>query len=232
MPDHGEIPMPGGWLVSTMWTPVCGQGWADTAACFIGMWSAMMVVMMLPSIAPVLWRARQAWRDRGQRCAGALVAMMAAGYFGVCVATGAGIFVLVAALVEAAMQFPALARAAPVWFAAVVLLAGGYQFTAAKSRELAGCRPTTCDVPQGTSTWRCLAALRHGMRLGGRCTRACAGLTAILLVVGVMDWRAMAVVGAAITAERLAPQGERVAWVVGALSLVAGVYLMTHALWS
>jgi hypothetical protein len=34
---------------------------------------------------------------------------------------------------------------------------------------------------------------------------------AILLVIGVMDLRAMAVVAAAITVERLAPAGERVA---------------------
>ena len=38
---------------------------------------------------------------------------------------------------------------------------------------------------------------------------------AILLAVGVMDLRAMAVVTAAITVERLAPAGERVARVIG-----------------
>jgi predicted metal-binding membrane protein len=67
--------------------------------------------------------------------------------------------------------------------------------------------------------------------LGLQCGRACAGLAAILLVVGVMDLRAMAVVTAAITAERLAPAGERVAWAVGAVSLLAGVYLMGQAVW-
>ena len=51
-------------------------------------------------------------------------------------------------------------------------------------------------------------------RLGGtvcglHCTYCCAGLTVILLVIGVMDLRAMAVVTAAITAERLAPAGEQ-----------------------
>jgi hypothetical protein len=46
-------------------------------------------------------------------------------------------------------------------------------------------------------------------RLGLHCCRCCAGLIAILLVIGVMDLRAMAVVGAAITVERIAPAGER-----------------------
>ena len=45
------------------------------------------------------------------------------------------------------------------------------------------------------------AAWRHGVRLGLHCSYCCAGLTANLLVVGVMDLRAMAVTGAAITLE-------------------------------
>jgi hypothetical protein len=46
-----------------------------------------------------------------------------------------------------------------------------------------------------------------------------------------MDLRAMAAVTAAVTAERLAPEALRVAWAVGALSILAGVYLMGRAAW-
>ena len=66
---------------------------------------------------------------------------------------------------------------------------------------------------------------------GVQCCRTCAGLTAILLVIGVMDLRAMVVVAVAITAERLAPQGQRVAWAIGAVSIVLGVYLMGRGAW-
>jgi predicted metal-binding membrane protein len=45
---------------------------------------------------------------------------------------------------------------------------------------------------------------------------------AILLVVGVMDLRAMAVVTAAISAERLATESARVARIIGVGGLVAG----------
>jgi hypothetical protein len=41
--------------------------------------------------------------------------------------------------------------------------------------------------------------LQHGLRLGLHCGACCAGLTAILLVIGVVDLRVMAVVTAAIT---------------------------------
>jgi predicted metal-binding membrane protein len=52
---------------------------------------------------------------------------------------------------------------------------------------------------------------------------------ALLLVIGVMDLRAMAVVTAAINAERLAPAGERVARAIGAVVVVAGLCLIVRA---
>jgi len=51
----------------------------------------------------------------------------------------------------------------------------------------------------------------------------------ILLVIGIMDLRAMAVVTAAITIERLAPGGERVARAIGAVCAGAGVVLLARA---
>jgi predicted metal-binding membrane protein len=72
-------------------------------------------------------------------------------------------------------------------------------------------------------------AWRHGLRLGVHCSHCCAGLTMILLVVGVMDLRAMALVGAAVTAERLAPAGERVARVIGVVVIGAGMLLIARA---
>jgi predicted metal-binding membrane protein len=52
---------------------------------------------------------------------------------------------------------------------------------------------------------------------------------AILLVAGVMDLRAMAVVTAAMTIERLAPAGERFAQAIGAVVIGSGVFLIAEA---
>jgi len=52
---------------------------------------------------------------------------------------------------------------------------------------------------------------------------------AILLVIGVMDLRAMAAATAAITVERLAPAGEHVARAVGAVVIGAGLFLIARA---
>jgi predicted metal-binding membrane protein len=72
------------------------------------------------------------------------------------------------------------------------------------------------------TAWRC------GLRLGLHCSSCCATLTAILLVVGVMDLRVMAFVTAATTFERLAPAGERVARAIGALVVASGMWLIAQ----
>jgi predicted metal-binding membrane protein len=125
------------------------------------------------------------------------------------------------------MQQPALARAVPIAVGGIVLIAGSLQFTAWKSRHLACCREVPgrgCTLPADAAT-----AWRHGLRLGLHCSQCCAGLTVILLVIGVMDLRTMAVVAAAITVERLSPAGELVARAVGAVVVGAGLFLIVRA---
>jgi predicted metal-binding membrane protein len=227
MQRMGEMPMPGGWTMSMAWMPMPGRTWLDAAASFVGMWIAMMVAMMLPSLVPMLRRYRHAaGRTRDPRL-GALTALVAAGYFVVWTLVGMAAFPFGVAVTAAAMRHPALARAVPVAVGVVVLLAGAFQLTAWKARHLACCREAPGrgrTLPADAAT-----AWRHGLRLGIECARCCAGLMAILLVVGVMDLGAMALVAAAITAERLAPSGERVARAVGAVAVLAGVVLIARA---
>src|SRR6185295_3359080 len=115
---------------------------------------------------------------------------------------------------------PELARAVPIAVGVVVLIAGSFQLTAWKARHLACCR----EIPGRGHTLAADAgtAWRHGLRLGLHCSYCCAGLMVILLVIGVMDLRTMAVVGAAIIVERLAPAGERVARATGVVVVGAG----------
>src|SRR5262245_17521273 len=72
-------------------------------------------------------------------------------------------------------------------------------------------------------------AWRHGLRLGLHCSYCCSGLMAILLVAGVMDLLAMAIMTVAITVERLAPAGERVARAIGVVIVGAGLFLISQA---
>jgi predicted metal-binding membrane protein len=149
------------------------------------------------------------------------------GYFFVWAVIGMAAFPLGVALAAIEMEQPMLARAVPIVAGVVVLVAGVLQFTAWKAHHLACCREGPGhgrSLPGDAAT-----AWRHGLRLGLHCSYCSAGLTAVLLVTGVMDLRAMVVVTAAITAERLAPAGERVARAIGTVVNAAGLFLIVRA---
>jgi predicted metal-binding membrane protein len=227
MSAMGGMAMPGGWTLSMAWMRMPGQTWPGAAASFLGMWLVMMVAMMLPALVPMLWRYRQAVGGNGVTCLGWLTALAGAGYFFVWTALGMAAFALGVALGAMEMQLPALARAVPTAAGAVVLLAGALQFTGWKAQRLACCRamPGCGRRPPANA----VTAWRHGLRLGFHCAACCAGPTAILFAIGVMDLRAMAAVTAAITVERLAPAGERLARATGALAVGAGLILIARA---
>jgi predicted metal-binding membrane protein len=226
MPMDG-VPMPGGWTLSGAWMPMCGRTWFRAAASFVLMWAVMMAAMMLPSLLPMLWQYRQATGSAGGRRLGGLTVVVGASYFGVWAAISVVLFPLGAALVAAELQQPALARAVPMAAAAVVLIAGALQFSVWKARQLACCREMPAharSLPANAGT-----ALQHGLRLGFECATSCANWMAILLVVGVMDLRAMALVTAAITAERLAPRADRVAQALGVAAVAEGLLSIAQA---
>lgn len=223
MPALCGLRMPGGWILSTAWLRLPGQSWAGAAAAFLGMWAPMMGAMMLPALAPMLWRYRQAAAAPARR--NRLTALAAAAYWLVWTAWGVVVFAPGAALAQAALRWPALARAMPLLAGAVVLAAGALQFSRWKARRLACCRGMAGHGPAAGAA----GAWRHGLQLGLHCSACCAGPTAVLLALGVMDLRAMAVVTAAIAAERLAPGGERVARAVGVVAVAAGLALLARA---
>jgi predicted metal-binding membrane protein len=223
----GGMPMPGGWTMSMAWMRMPGHTWPGAAASFLGMWVVMMVAMMLPSLVSMLWRYRQAVGRTGETRLGGLTALVGVGYFSVWAVFGTAAFPLGVVLATIEMQQPAVARAVPIAVGVVVLLAGAFQFTAWKAHHLLCCREAPGrgrTLPADAAT-----AWRHGLRLGLHCSSSSAGLTAILLVIGVMDLRVMAAVTAAITLERLAPAGERVAQAMGAVVIGAGLFLIARA---
>jgi predicted metal-binding membrane protein len=216
------------------------------------MWIVMMVAMMLPPLVPMLWRYRAAvTRGAGTRL-GLLTAMVGMGYFGVWTLGGIVAIPLGFALAEAEMQHPALSRADPIASGVSVMMAVAGQDTARKAHHLACCREwpafdrehppelrrdlavAAASRGGGPERGRTLpadagTAWRHGMRLGLHCSCCSAGLTTTLLVMGGMDLRVMATVTTAITAERLAPAGERVARGIGVIVICAGVLLLARA---
>jgi predicted metal-binding membrane protein len=220
------MPMPGGWVMSMAWMRMPGQTWLGAGTSFLGMWIVMMVAMMLPSLVPMLRRYRRAV-GAGAAPLGRLSVLVGAGYFAVWSALGLAVFPIGIALAQAEMRWPALARVVPIAAGLIVLAAGWLQLTGWKARQLACCRAEPgCGggVPAELGS-----AWRHGLRLGLRCVRCCANLTAILLAMGVMDLWAMAVVATAISVERIAPAGRHVARATGAVAVVIGAVMLARA---
>jgi predicted metal-binding membrane protein len=219
MASKGGLPMPGGWTMSMAWARMCGQTWSGAAAAFVGMWTVMTMAMMLPVLLPVLWRWN--WPLRFAVLAGA-------GYFAVWIAAGVALYLAGAGLAALLLRSPLLARTVPITGGLILLMAGRFQLSGMKARYLACCRiASTRDIAAKGGV---RAALDRGVRLGLHCCGCCAGFTAALLAVGVMDLRTMALASAAIAAERFARDGERVARIAGCVTLAFGIVLIGRAI--
>jgi predicted metal-binding membrane protein len=199
------MPMPGGWSMSMTWMRTPAQTWLAGAASFMGMWTVMMAAMMLPSLVPTLLRYREALAAAGERRLGRFAAIAGAGYFFVWTAAGAALYPTGVALAQATMRQAALSRAVPLASAVIVVMAIALQFSRWKAERLACCR----DAPARVLPAVVHGAWRQGVRLGLDCLACCANLMTILVLSGMMDLAAMAIVTAAITIER-SPKGSRV----------------------
>jgi predicted metal-binding membrane protein len=218
MAAMGEMPMPGGWTMSHMWMRMPGQSWLGAMASFVAMWVVMMVAMMLPSLAPALWRHHRHSR---------LTALVAAGYFTTWAVVGMAVFTLGVVFADLAMRQPDLARAVPIAIGAIVLLAGFFERTGWKARQLALCRDVGHNGPApGAGVG---AVWKHGLCLGVHCIQSCAGVTAVALVLGVMDLRVMAATATVVAVERLMQDGARAARAIGTVVAATGLSLIVSA---
>lgn len=194
----GAIPMPGGWSLSTVWLPVCGQSWLGAWLHFVAMWVVMMVPMMLPALAPHLWRYHAALARSGLAWRHALSKSMAAasGWGVVWVMAGAMLYPASAAVCQMLLQAPRVAALAPM----ASLAAGGM----GAWWHLATWRARCQELERtGQAGIKAHAAWRHGVALGTHCVRTCAGLMVALLASGMMDWRVCAAGTVLVLGERL-----------------------------
>lgn len=217
-----------------IWMRMPGQTWSEVATGFLGMWSVMMVAMMMPCLIPMLWRYRTLIRSAsgaGFRVSSArlhvLTAQVAMGYFGVYLLLGLFVLGVGIAVAEVTRLEPSVASWVPTAGGVVILLAGAHQFTGAKLDQLRHCRDALpIQQPYSHSG----AGLRHGLHIGRLCLRCCAGLMMILLVAGMMNLCWMALITAAITLERFGRIGEYVARASGVIAIAVGIALISRAI--
>ncbi|HSW17480.1 MAG TPA: DUF2182 domain-containing protein [Ramlibacter sp.] len=212
------------WMVVDMSHPLAqlimpaSSDWsAATTVAVVALWAVMMAAMMLPAALPMILAFADLSRrggdsHRGAAFAGAYLAIWT-------------VFSLAAAAAQWGLQAmgwvnPMVVSHSAFLSAALLLIAGIYQFSPLKRACLARCR-----TPMGflIGEWR--AGLRGaavmGLRHGLLCLGCCWALMLLLFVGGAMNLAWIAALSLAIAIEKLAPGGQRIAMMLGAGLIVA-----------
>ena len=188
-------------------------------AAIFGMWSVMMAAMMLPSALPMLLafvrlHGQQAQAGRGRA--------FVAGY----VAVWIGFSALATAL-QWGLQWlewvdPMVASTSRGLNAALLLIAGAYQFSPLKRMCLAKCRTPLAFL---LGEWRphLAGAWTMGLRHGVLCMGCCWALMALLFVGGAMNIAWVAALAVAVAIEKIAPGGQRISTLLGLALIAAGL---------
>jgi predicted metal-binding membrane protein len=188
---------------------------------FLGLWLAMVIAMMLPSVAPVavLW-ARLIGSVAETPVRVARMSAFLSGYLLAWVSFGAIAFAALAGTSRVLAASPTAAR----WLGvAIVAGAGAYQLTPWKDRCLRMCRSPIGALVHYIHFRGHIRDLRVGIHHGATCVGCCCGLMIVLVAVGVMDIPAMAAIALVVFAEKLWHHGRSVGLVVGLLLAATGV---------
>lgn len=180
-------------------TDLGGLGW------YVGIWMTMMAAMMLPSAAPAA--------ERATRLLPAV--QFASAYLGVWTAFGLAAYGVSRLASSFGTGWLAWDEGGPYVAGGLVVAAGLYELTPLKQRSLRACRRPEPDA----------GAFRRGLRHGVECVGSSGGLMVALFAVGVMSLFWMAVVAAAIFAEKVLPVGVRLSYVVAFVLVVLGIWI-------
>lgn len=228
--DMGGMDMRGWQMVSTgfgMAMAPATQPWTPTVfLLMVVMWAVMMVGMMVPSAAPlVLLHARVVRQADPHDTPIAAAGFLLTGYLVAWTGFALAATVVQWGLQRAALLVPEMAAASATGGAAVLLLAGAYQWSPLKDVCLTHCRsPLQFLVQHGGFRRDARGALTLGLLHGAYCVGCCWVLMALLFVGGIMNLTWIAGLSILVLLEKATPAGRAVARLSGAGLAVAGVW--------
>jgi predicted metal-binding membrane protein len=215
-------------MMDMMDMPAPATAWAAAATLLglFGMWAAMMVGMMLPSVLPnVLLFSAMARQRRASGQAPLSVPAFVGGYLLVWIG-----FSLLAALLQTRLRVALLplashSRSAAIAAGLVLLLTGVYQWTRFKAVCLSHCRSPLAHF---AAHWRegLGGALRMGAGHGLLCLGCCWLLMGLLFVGGVMNTYWIAGLALLVLLEKIVPRGDMLGRIAGAGLAVWGLLLI------
>jgi predicted metal-binding membrane protein len=220
---YGPMSGPSAWMMRATWD-------APFVALVCAMWAVMMAGMMLPSAAPaILIYARVARSGESPGRPVLRAYLFAAGYLVVWLGFSLAASVLQGLLAARALVTPMMESATPYFAAALLALAGAYQWSDWKRACLRHCRGPVAFL---ASHWRpgVYGALRMGVQHGLYCVGCCWALMLLLFAGGVMSLMWIAGLSLFVLFEKVSPFGETGDRFAGAVILAAAAGLVAHAL--
>jgi len=189
------------------------------------MWAVMMTGMMLPSAAPLLLLYGAAARRSSPQTAARQTYALAAGYLAAWSTFSLGATALQRALASLLLLSPMMEAANSRVSAALLLIAGVYQWTPLKNACL-----HACQSPVGflLGRWRSggRGAFWMGLEHGSHCVGCCWALMLLLFAGGVMNVLVIVVLTAFVVLEKLVPVGRLGARISGAFLIAAGCWVL------
>ena len=184
-----------------------------TVPVFLGMWVAMMVAMMFPTIAPFVLAHRMVVKKRGE---GELPTVAFVGGY-LAVWSLIGIVPLIGFLAFRNLAADAAdSRWLPTLAGAILVVAGGYQFTRWKALCLRHCRTPLSFLMTHDFGGGARSAFKAGLNHGAYCFGCCWALMAVLVVVGLMNLVWMAAIAIVFLLEKNWKHGVALTKIVGA----------------
>ena len=205
---YGPMTGASAWMMTPVW---------DTPHLLLlfAMWAVMMIAMMLPSALPVVLLAGSTGH----------AGFLAGGYLAAWAIFSVGATALQWALGTLAVLNPMMETASPEAGAALLAVAGIYQWTPLKDACL-----TACQAPMAflMRRWRSGrgGAFRMGLEHGARCVGCCWALMLLLFAGGVMNLTVIVALTLFVAFEKLVPTGPWGPRLSGALLIAAAAWML------
>jgi predicted metal-binding membrane protein len=198
------------------------------AVVFVCGWTVMTIAMMLPTSIPLIVLFQR--MVRGRKTAAWLISLLICGYLAVWTLSGT-LLQLVNWTLQAGIARVAWPAAAPaIGGAALLAIAGLYQFSSLKYACLDKCRSPLSFL---NSRWRggkeSARAFRIGVEHGLFCVGCCWSLMLLMFVVGTASLGWMLLLGIVMAMEKNLPWGRRLSAPLGVLLIACSIAVAVAA---
>ena len=215
-------------LFEVLCRPLATGGVGD-AVIIAGMWSAMILAMMLPSAAPMILTYAEI-ADTAARKGEPIVSpfAIAAGYCAAWLGFAGFAALVQIVLTRAALAGAEITPASALFSGAIFVGAGLYQFSVLKHACLTQCQqPFSFFFANWKTTARGVFGL--GLRQGRLCVGCCWAMMLLMFATGVMNVIWMAALGMVMALEKIGT-GKRFSHIVGTALIAIGAGFLISAL--